>query len=151
MKKILMVVLALSLLGAGCRKTGNPLVKINWPEMCLDKELYEDFPAEYLLPDTAVAESTSMGFGGEKASTGEEYAESLDGFGGSFCAKASVEEVLSWYDKTLIEKGFKKLGEIDGEQVYEKDRTSISVAAYDIDEGFSLYSFQIFTRNYNMP
>jgi len=43
------------------------------------------------------------------------------------------------------------LGEIDGEQVYEKDRTSISVAAYDIDEGFSLYSFQIFTRNYNMP
>jgi len=152
MKKILVVILALSLLGAACKKAGGGvslLSKTDWPEACAEKELYKGFPEEYLMPNISIITSTSMGFGGEVASTGEELPEKTEGFGGSFCTESSVEEVVSWYDKTLIEKGFHKLGEMDGEHIYEKGRSNINVAAYDLEEGFVLYSFTILTRNYN--
>jgi hypothetical protein len=146
MKKILVVIFILSLVGVGCGT--NSLTKIKFPEMCQKKELPKGFPKEYVMPDSLAKEAVSIGFSGEKASTGEEYAGKQDGFTSSFCAKSSKEGVISWYEKNLTTKGFKKLGIIDREYVFKKGSTTISVAAYDIAEGFVLYSFNIMTSNF---
>ena len=145
MKKILVAIFILGLVGSGCG-TGS-LSKIKFPEMCQKKELPKGFPKEYIMPNALVKEAISVGMGGEKRSTGQDLG-SNDGFIASICAKSSKDGVISWYEKDLKAKGFKKLGIMDGEHLFTKGKTTINVSAYDIAEGFVLYSFNIMTANF---
>ncbi len=144
---LLILVFGMALLGAGCQKAGVSS-KIDWPEICAKKDPPKDFPKEYIMPESLTGDVISIGTGGESASTGEAYAGEQNGFTGSFCTEATPEEVITWYTDSLNDKGYKKLGEMDGEHVFTKGNTTINVWSKNIAEGFSFYSFSIMTANF---
>lgn len=146
-KRLLLVIVALSLLGAGCTKDGvSPLSNTKFPEICAGKELPKGFPEEMIHSDSVAITADSIGTGLEDRTTGKEYTQ--DGWMGSFCTELSKEEIISWYDKTLKEMGFNKQGEYDGEHIFIKGKTTVNVSAYDLEEGFALHSFNMMTANY---